>query len=145
MDSCRSCGAALSLGASDCGACSTPVRIEPSGPGSGEQIDPNEGFVANLFDGNYGLPKTYWAYGVLVNLVLGVVVGLVISISQSRAVAVLCVAAIGAYQVLITIAIWNAAAKYPGSKVWAVLARIGAVLGVLQFINVLIGVLLSSP
>jgi hypothetical protein len=142
MESCRSCGAALSLGASDCGVCSTPLRLEPPGRGTGEQLDPNEGFVANLFDGNYGLPKTYWLFGVVANWVLGLVAALVIAISQSLAVTVLGIMAIGAYQVLITIAIWNAASKYPGSKVWAVLARVGSVLGVIQFVNAVVGLVL---
>lgn len=132
MDACRSCGATLSLGASDCAGCGTLVRPEPPGPGTGEQLDPNLDFFANLLQGNYGLGTTYWLYGVLIALVYGAVVGVVIAVSASPVVTLLGVAAIAAYQALVSLAIWRAAAKYPGSKVWAVLARVAVVVAGLR-------------
>ena len=69
MNPCRGCGAALTIGASDCAVCGALVKPEPPGPGSGEAVDPSIGRIANLFEGNYGLPKTYWLYGVVLGLV----------------------------------------------------------------------------
>ena len=136
MNNCNSCGAALSLGASDCASCGALVKPEAPGPGSGEAADPTLGRIANLFEGNYGLPKTYWLYGTLAGLVLGLVLGGVIAITQSALVALLSLLLLWAYQAFITIAIWNAAKKYPGSKVWAILARVATVIGVLQLLRV---------
>jgi hypothetical protein len=136
MNNCNACGAALSVGASDCASCGALVRPEAPGPGSGEAIDPTIGRVANLFEGNYGLPKTYWVYGALSGLVLGLLLGVAIAVTQSPFVALLCLLLLWVYQAFITIAIWNAAKKYPGSKVWSVLARVGTVIGILQVLRV---------
>lgn len=129
MDSCRSCGATLSIGASDCARCGTPMRTEPPGPGTGECIDPSRGLVANLFRGNVGLARTYWVYGVLAGIALGLVCSVAARVSQSVVVALLGLLLVVVYQVFISIAIWRAAGKYPGSKVWVVLARVAAVAG----------------
>lgn len=135
MNPCRGCGAALTIGASDCAVCGALVKPEPPGPGSGEAVDPSIGRIANLFEGNYGLPKTYWLYGVVLGLVIGLTVGGVIGLSKSATVALLGLVLIWAYQVFMTIAIWNAATKYPGSKVWSVLARLATVVGLLRLVH----------
>ena len=62
--------------------------------------------------------------------------GLTISITKSAIVALLAIVLLWVYQVFITIAIWNAAAKYPGSKVWSVLARLATILGIVQLLRV---------
>jgi len=136
VNQCNSCGSALTIGASDCAACGALVKPEPPGPGTGEAVDPSLGRIANLFEGNYGLPKTYWLYGALAGIVLGLVLGLTISITKSVLVALIAIILLWVYQVFITIAIWNAASKYPGSKVWAVLARLGTVVGIVQLLRV---------
>jgi hypothetical protein len=135
MIQCQQCGATITIGATDCAACGALTKPETQAPVSVETVDPTLGRIANLYEGNYGLLKTYWLYGVLGGIVMGLVLGFTMGVAQSLVVTLLALAGLWAYQILVSIAIWNAARKYLGSKLWSVLARVGAVIGLLQLVR----------
>lgn len=97
-------------------------------PELGEKIDPGIGPFANFLKGNLGLLKTYWLYGVVGGLVVRTLLSIV-----GFAVSSPTVPAIGslAWQCTVGLAVWRAAAVYPGSKLWSTLARIAVVLGII--------------
>jgi hypothetical protein len=88
-------------------------------------------YIEKLIGGELGLATTYWVYGVLAGFIWAAAMAaarpenfwheeddLQKSIRYSF---------IG-YYILIYIAIWNAASKYTGSKVWSILAKFLVVL-----------------
>lgn len=92
-----------------------------------------DGLVKRLWTGQVSLPKTYWLAGVLVNLVLSVIMFGVIGATEGDPAAV--IASFGVvmlYQIFIFVAIWRSAGFYQGPKVWAILARVAIVLGMIS-------------
>lgn len=87
-----------------------------------------KGFFGKLANGDFGLAKTYWIYGVLV----GVVVNMFFSLLESRGVITIALLAYIVYAIPVIMGTWRAATKYAGPKIWAVLANIACVLGALQ-------------
>lgn len=78
-------------------------------------------FFGKLANGDFGLAKTYWLYGVLVV----VVVSIITSLSDIRSAAFETVFLLGVlvYAILVNMGVWRAANKYQGPKVWANLAK----------------------
>ena len=106
------------------------VAVEP--PEATPGLDSSLGVLGNLHQGNYGLAKTYWGFGLLGGILVSVAyLGLVFA-TKSRPVAILGLFALWIWIIFICISIWRAANKYRGSAVWSVLARISVVLGILQ-------------
>ena len=97
--------------------------------------NPNEssenGFFGKLANGDFGLAKTYWLYGVL----LSVVVNILSSAISSTETLVIIVLALAAYSVPLYMGIWKAANKYKGQKIWSILAKIATVLGVIMVVS----------
>jgi len=86
----------------------------------------NKSFFIKLKDGDFGLAKTYWLYGVVVNLVLSIP-----SYVVSDLFFLIVFTIIGLiYGVIVLIGIWNAASRYEGLKLWAILAKLATILGV---------------
>ena len=96
----------------------------------------NKGFFRKLMDGDFGLAKTYWFYGFLVGIIFGVVAQVVMSISPILYLLVLLIEI--AYDIPLMIGIWRAANRYTGPKIWAILAKIAVILGVLSIIAALL-------
>jgi len=93
------------------------------------------GFFKRLSNGDFGLAKTYWLYGVVV----GIAFRLLTTIIPSPViVAILSVAWI-AYAVFLYMGIWKAAGRYTGERIWAVLAKIMVILGALFLLFTLVG------
>ena len=93
----------------------------------------NKGFFKKLSDGDFGLAKTYWLYGVLVSIVGNILMqGAVLSGSIALIIVLLLVVII--YAVFQLTGVWNASNRYTGLKIWAILAKISAVLSVLGLI-----------
>ena len=88
----------------------------------------NKGFFKKLSSGDFGLAKTYWLYGVVV----GVVVNLATKPVTSAGLLVVILLAYAVYEAMVLMGVWRAASKYQGLKLWAVLAKIAVVLGVLM-------------
>ena len=85
----------------------------------------HKGFFSKLINGDFGLAKTYWLYGVVV----GIVINIAVNILPSLGVLVLVLAATTVYQAVVLIGIWRAANRYQGRTLWAVLAKVATVLG----------------
>lgn len=83
------------------------------------------GFFSKLINGDFGLAKTYWLYGVLV----GVVINVIVRVIPSLEILALVIALALAYQAVVLVGVWRAANKYRGRKTWIILAKIATVLG----------------
>jgi len=86
------------------------------------------GFFGKLANGDFGLAKTYWLYGVLVGIVFNIISNAVTSVGGE----VILILAHTAYAIPVTMGTWRAANKYQGPKIWAVLAKIAVVLGIIM-------------
>ena len=95
-----------------------------------EKSVPNndKGFISKLSNGDFGLAKTYWLYGVVV----GFVVQLVMKSITSIGLLLIVMLAYTAYEIPVIIGTWHAADKYKGPKVWAILAKIATVVGAIM-------------
>jgi hypothetical protein len=100
----------------------------------------DKGFFKKLSDGDFGLAKTYWLYGVLVSIGAQIVMA-VVEMSESVALIIIILLVMFGYFVFQIIGVWNASNRYTGSKIWAVLAKIAVVLGALTLMLSLIGLL----
>ena len=91
-----------------------------------------------LKDGDFGLAKTYWLFGVLGNLILTLPMDGIDNFTPFAIYSLLCLA----YSVTVLLGIWNSANRYTGFKLWAILAKLAAILGLL-FVILSIFLLLS--
>jgi len=102
-----------------------------------ESPQQQKGFFSKLINGDYGLPKTYWLFGVLGNLLFIIPITLA-SAAKSLAILVLALLISVVYSLIVLVGIWRASDKYQGAKVWSVLAKIAVILGILQLLMNLI-------
>lgn len=93
-----------------------------------QQVSSENGLFSKLINGDLGLAKTYWLYGVLVGLFVNLIAGAITSTSFL----IILVIIYTAYEIPVLIGIWRAAGKYQGLKVWAVLAKIAVILGAIM-------------
>ncbi len=100
----------------------------------------DKGFFKKLSDGDFGLAKTYWLYGVLVGIG-GKIVMTVVGMSESIALIIITMLVFTVYSVFQMIGLWNSSDRYTGSKIWAVLAKIAVVLGALTIVLSLVSLL----
>jgi|ETNmetMinimDraft_16_1059900.scaffolds.fasta_scaffold90357_1 hypothetical protein len=106
------------------------------------------GFLKRLFRGEVSLPITYWVFGFLIgNVGLRLAMELVelnymkVAASQVGNWAMLGLYVfVVVYSVFMLIAIWRSAGNYQGRAIWASLARVAVILGVL---SLLVGILLA--
>lgn len=96
-----------------------------------------KGFFRKLANGDFGLPKTYWIYGVLV----GIVAGNILNLVEPLGPFLILMFAYTAYSVTVLIGIWRAANRYTGRKLWAVLAKIAVVINVILMALALLPIL----
>ena len=91
-----------------------------------------KGFFEKLQDGDFGLAKTFWLYGALVSFIASIIMELTAIISIGfLAIIKLPYTVYGAAVIMGT---WRAANKYEGPEIWAVLAKITAVLDAIMLI-----------
>ena len=76
--------------------------------------------ISDLWNGRFGLAKTYWLWGILSGIPWGIALSLV---TPGSNLAILVVLAVFAYYIIIHVGIWRAASEYKGAKVWAILAK----------------------
>lgn len=79
-------------------------------------------FLKTLCSGNFGLPMTYWVYGVLGGIVWAVGI-LALSPEPDSNLDQILRFLLVAYAVVVYIGIWQAASKYTGNRAWAILAK----------------------
>lgn len=94
----------------------------------------NGSFLGRLFRGEIPLVKTFWLYYILGSVLLLVLGEGLASLFHGSSLGVMSYLVLGIVQMLWTIVclfgVWRAAGRYPGSRVWSVLARIYVVLNV---------------
>ncbi len=93
-----------------------------------------KGFLSKLIDGDYGLAKTFWVYGFLTKWVLNFILQLIARSSGSMGFISIGVFLITTYEILLLFGIWNSAKKYNGPSMWAIIAKILVILGLLTLI-----------
>ena len=88
-------------------------------------------FLLKLKAGDYGLAKTYWLYGVVVNIAYRLIDLAVTKFSFELSIVLFFIMAI--YTFFQIFGLWNAASRYEGLKIWAVIAKVLAVLGAMLY------------
>jgi len=81
------------------------------------------GYVRRLWHGCIPLFTTFWAWGVLANVVSVVVVAAVAAAKIQLLLMIVVFLNLG-YAVFVSVAIWRSAGRYSGKRIWAELARI---------------------
>lgn len=94
----------------------------------------DKGFFKKLSDGDFGLVKTYWLYGVLVSIV-GNILMQGAALSGSKALIIVLLLVMIVYAVFQLTGVWNASNRYTGLKIWAILAKIAVIVGVLSLLS----------
>lgn len=79
------------------------------------------GFIRKLADGDLGLAKTYWFYGVAVGMVMTGIRNIA-AVSPSAHQIILIIQT--AWVLPVILGTWRSANKYQGEKIWAILAKI---------------------
>jgi hypothetical protein len=122
---------------------STITQVEKLADAGGNESLPvqSSGLFATHWRGNYSLAKSYWRNGVLlfglgINLPLLILIVVALNIFQKQPALLLVVclgemALILAAYVWVLVGTWRAARKYKGPGIWAILAQIGMVMGVI--------------
>ena len=88
-------------------------------------------FATRLWRGDVGLAITYWVFGVIGNYLLAIIVASI----MGPTVAIVIMAA---STLFVSVCIWRSATKYEGKPVWAILAKIAIVLGVLGTLKAIV-------
>ena len=96
-------------------------------------------YFAEFFDGNLSLPHSYWLFGVVYSIIVGVIIAIIV-VSFGMPDKTINVLALP-WLIYISIGIWKSSDKYKGPKFWSILAKIAVVLSVIQSIgSILVGV-----
>lgn len=86
--------------------------------------------IKQLWRGELPLVLTYWAYGVGGNIAMKLFLLTLAVAMPVLALPVLLLSLI--YSIFISVAIWRSANKYEGNRLWAILAKIAIIFGVLN-------------
>ncbi len=88
--------------------------------------------IKNLWAGDVPLKQAFWdyavIYGLLLNLITDFVFYALLVNDGNTALVVLAFALPIPYNVLVAVAVWRSAGRYPGLKKWADWARVGTVI-----------------
>ena len=90
------------------------------GPSNNKFAITEKGFWRKLLDGDFGLAKTYWLFGVLPAIALNVLVGVVETTPTWLLLVVLFHLV---YWMVVAIGCWRAATQYQGFVMWPVLVK----------------------
>ena len=95
-----------------------------------EQVTAQKYLLENLWEGNFGLAKTYWVFGVLGGIVWSVGIAALNPDPEERTMEFV-LFLLACYYFFVYVGIWQAANKFVGSKVWAILAKFAVIITVL--------------
>lgn len=98
-------------------------------------VTAEKGFFKKLADGDFGLARTYWLYGVLVSISVNLVSNYFITSIGGLLVLTL---AYAAYDIPVILGTWRAARKYQGPTLWANLAKSMTIVGAIMLVVVLV-------
>lgn len=88
--------------------------------------------ISKLWRGDYSLPITYWVFGVIGNIGLGIPMNLV-SADGNPLLFYSLLTLVFIYSIVVAVGIWRSATKYQGLSLWKYLAKFVAIL---SFISV---------
>jgi hypothetical protein len=138
---CFSCGTEVGKKATSSAVANTTTPVETS---ESVVTEYGKNVFSKLLDGDYGLAKTYWLFGVLVNVgfnILFKVVESTASYPRQALAQILILTSISvAYGIVVIIGTWRASSKYQGPKFWAVLAKIMVVIGIVGLVVALLSI-----
>ena len=97
-----------------------------------EENKNNAGFWTKLIQGHYGLAKTYWLFGIAGGVVILILTSAIAFADGGIGMLLGVGLAALAYFVIWAIGVWRAATLYQGRRLWAILAKVAVILGVLQ-------------
>lgn len=97
--------------------------------------------VKQICQGDAGLAVTYWGYGVVGSVLLGIPLAFV---TPGSVLAIFAAFSCIGYALLVNFGVWRAAGKYQGPKIWSFLARAAIVLA-LAFVVIGIGAAILIP
>jgi hypothetical protein len=97
-----------------------------------KNAEDTEKYLDQFEEKGLGLAKTYWIFGVVGNIFMGLIARLMI-VSGMDIHGVLIITSI--YSIAVWIAVWISANNYKGPKIWAFLAKLSVVLGILGTIG----------
>lgn len=141
---CNACGTAISSMQSHVLRTSTILASKHGTPFSGsapfQESAHNEWFLARLLHGGYGLPITFWLAGILVWAIYIAIETSLIASQNYKPTTTSMVAALTfiAYLFVLIPGVWNAANRYHGIKLWAILAKIVCIFWIFQLGSVVI-------
>lgn len=95
-----------------------------------EQLPQQKNLLENLFDGDLGLAMTYWVYGVLGGILWGVGIAALKPDPEGDLIKLVWLL-FACYYFVVYVGIWQAADKFVGNKVWAILAKFTIIVVVL--------------
>lgn len=96
--------------------------------------------IETIWNGDAGLAKTYWIYGIIAGFAWGLILALVNFRPGSREI-ILFLNCFGIYFFVVNVGIWRAANKYEGRRVWALLGKLAAALSMFQVIVIFASVI----
>lgn len=98
---------------------------------------PRTNFFMKLVCGDYGLALTYWVFCVGAGVIFRIIFSSITSVNALIIVLIVYIP----YTIAVMLGVWNAADRYNGPKVWAVLAKILVILGLLPLLSMVIAFL----
>jgi hypothetical protein len=98
------------------------------------EVDDNKSSGLKLMDGDYGLAKTYWLFGVIGNL-LFLIPSVYANNTESEGLWVITNIGNSVYLLIVIIGMWRASNKYLGPQIWAILAKLFSIFGVVKIIG----------
>ncbi len=105
---------------------------DSDGPSNHEPTQAVKGFWRKLLDGDFGLAKTYWLFGMLPGFVLNIAVNLATGLPSTESTPVWLLFVIPLYMgywVVVAIGCWRAATRYQGAAIWPALTKISIGIG----------------
>ena len=93
------------------------------------QTDPFK-VIQDVWEGNIGLPITYWAYGILGGIVWAVCIKSIDPEPDGDLIKILYLL-VGVYYIVVYTGIWRSSEKYTGNRMWAILAKFAVIISAL--------------
>jgi len=99
----------------------------------------NKNFFIKFWNGDLSLPMSYWGVGIGIGIVFGLSIGILIGLLGMSEDAMW--GFLIPFQIYTVVGIWRSSDKYKGKKIWAVLAKIAVILGIISnFSSMIAGV-----
>ena len=91
-------------------------------------VNNDDSFFKKFTNGDFGLAKTYWGFGFLVSIIFRTVFEAV----EDREVLIIGILIHFFYTICLIKGIWLASDKYEGPKIWAILAKLSCIGGMIS-------------